>query len=218
MNISKPSAPLNPEVLNNLLLDSNRGEVDDLKKQLYDLRQKRSNYTAFGKYVPATGFLVFLIFIAAYIKWESQYLLFVGAFYLIVAIAFPLFTYAGVLDTEIEAIESEIALRLTGAEATEQRAERLFKSHEIDLRRYYQQTLRHSAFVFAAGIGCKLALAEFGAAETYDDDSLLNIRKELIAYGIPDEIASKLVRTVSRIIIDSSQAPGGQQTPTIVPY
>jgi hypothetical protein len=150
----KPTATFKPEVLQRLVLDPDKSEVEDLRRQLQELRQKRSYYTALGKFVPATGLLVFAVFYAIYLKWESQYLLAVGTFYLVVAIAFPAFTNASAVDTEIEAIESEIALRLTGAEATEQRAERLFKSHGIDLRRYYQQTLRHSAFVFAAGIGC----------------------------------------------------------------
>jgi hypothetical protein len=131
-------------------------EVEDLKRQLQELRQKRSYYAALGRLAPATGFLVFIGFLSIYLLkwWQSPIPLAIGGFYLIIAVVFPLFTYAGALDTEIEAIESEIALRLTGAEATEQRAERLFRSHGIDLRRYYQQTLRHSAVVFVAGMVC----------------------------------------------------------------
>jgi hypothetical protein len=152
--MEKPTASFRPEVLQRLASDPEKIQVEDLRRQLQELRQKRSYYTALGKFVPATGLLVFVLFYVIYLNWGSQYLLAVGTFYLVVAIAFPAFTNAGAIDTEVEAIESEIALRLTGAEATEQRAERLFKSHGIDLRRYYQQTLRHSAFVFAAGIGC----------------------------------------------------------------
>src|SRR5215216_4059133 len=143
-----------PATIKSLVADQSSGEVDELRAQLHELRQKRSYYGAIGRFVPATGLLVFIALFAIYFVWDSQLALVIGTFYLIVAIVFPAFTYAGALDTEIEAVESEIALRLTGAEATEQRAERLFRSHGIDLRRYYQQTLRHSAFVFAAGIGC----------------------------------------------------------------
>jgi hypothetical protein len=145
---------VNAAALEPLVSDRGDGEVNELRAQLQELRQKRSYYGVIGRFVPVTGVLIFMGLFGVYFKWDSQLALVIGTFYLIVAIAFPAFTYAGALDTEIEAVESEIALRLTGAEATEQRAERLFRSHGIDLRRYYQQTLRHSAFVFAAGIGC----------------------------------------------------------------
>lgn len=152
--VEKPALSFKSHILKDVAPQLKISEVDDLRRQLQSLREKRSYYTAFGRVVPATGVLVFVVLIAIYWNWGSQLALVIGAFYLIVAIVFPVFTYAGALDTEIEAIESEIALRLTGAEATEQRAERLFRSHGIDLRRYYQQTLRHSGFVFISGIGC----------------------------------------------------------------
>jgi hypothetical protein len=125
---------LRPELLKDLFPDSASAEVEDLRRQLQELWQKRSYYTRVRRVVPATGFAVFIASLAAYywLGWELP--LAIGTFYLIVAIIFPLFDYAGGLDTEIEAIESEIALRKTGAEATEQRAERLFRSHGIDLR------------------------------------------------------------------------------------
>jgi hypothetical protein len=61
----------------------------------------------------------------------------------------------------------------------------------------------------------KLAVAEFATADTYDVASL---QEKLIAYGIPDEIAKKLIRAVSRIIITSSKTSEGPAPPTTVPY
>jgi hypothetical protein len=148
--------PINHDALSALISPPTSDDVADLRRHLLELRQKHSYFAAVGKIVPAVGMLIFVLAFASYIFGilDFRIAIAVGAFYLTVAVVFRLFTNAGELATEIEAVESEIALRQTGADATEQRAERLFKSHEIDLRRYYQQTLRHSTLVFAAGFGC----------------------------------------------------------------
>jgi hypothetical protein len=85
---------------------------------------------------------------------ETAGWLYASIFYLVVAIALPILNFGEAGRAEIETLETEIILRVTGAEAVEQRAERSFKSHEIGLRRYYQQTLRHSNVIFFTGVGC----------------------------------------------------------------
>ncbi|MBR0724809.1 hypothetical protein [Bradyrhizobium manausense] len=197
-SIDGPGKTFNPEAFKDFDLDLNKSEVEGLRRQLQELRQKRSYYTALGRFVPATGLLFFVAFFAIYIKWQSPYLLAAGAFYLIVAIAFPMFSYAGAIDTEIEAIESEIALRLTGAEATEQRAERLFKAHGIDLRRYYQQTLRHSAFVFATGISCVVLGFGIVGYTLYDLKHVEGLSEKVLtgAFGLVSGVLTNFVAAI----------------------
>jgi hypothetical protein len=133
-----------------------RSEIEEIRDRLNQVRAKRSLYGTLGRWIPAAGIVLSATTIWSSIEWfdNNRALEFIGIVYLLMGLLFPLFNYAGALDTEIEALESEIALRMTDADASEQRAERLFKSHGIDLRRYYQQTLRQSSCIFVAGIGC----------------------------------------------------------------
>jgi hypothetical protein len=129
--------------------------LHELQRTLRNLRERKAHLSSASKIVHGFGIIIFLASVFVYfVVYPRIAILLAGGFYLIVSIAFPILSESTNLDTEIEAVESEITLRGTGADATEQRAEQLFKSHSIDLRRYYQQTLRHSTVVFMAGLAC----------------------------------------------------------------
>ena len=57
-------------------------------------------------------------------------------------------------DTDILALESELDLLETTEVAPEQRAEKLFKHHQYELQKYYDQTLQHSKWIFVVGVFC----------------------------------------------------------------
>jgi hypothetical protein len=62
-------------------------------------------------------------------------------------------------------LDNEIDLLGISEESVELRAEKLFKLHQLELKRYYDQTLRHSSAIFLVGIGCIiLGFAIVGAA------------------------------------------------------
>jgi len=79
-----------------------------------------------------------------------------GIIYLAISILYPIFDLGESIAIEIEALQSDLSLGVTGNEALEQRAERLFKSHEIGLRRFYDQALKQSNVIFITGIICLL--------------------------------------------------------------
>jgi hypothetical protein len=58
------------------------------------------------------------------------------------------------LEIEIRDIENELDLLSIADTSIEQRAEKLFKLHQFELKKYYDQTLRHSAWIFVVGLVC----------------------------------------------------------------
>jgi hypothetical protein len=58
------------------------------------------------------------------------------------------------LEIEIRDIENELDLLSIKDTSIEQRAEKLFKLHQFELKKYYDQTLRHGAWIFYTGLAC----------------------------------------------------------------
>ena len=130
-----------------------------LEAELEVAKQKRRFYQITAKAVPAMGVVIFIICLIVYFSEEASrntFWLIFGIIYLAVSICFPLLKIGSNADIEIEAIENELLLATTGTDAVEQRAERLFKNHELELRRYYGQALKHNALIFYAGVLCVL--------------------------------------------------------------
>ncbi|MEL6718993.1 MAG: hypothetical protein AAFP82_09780 [Bacteroidota bacterium] len=123
----------------------------------------------------------------------------IGVFYLLIAIIFPSFKIGKSLNTEIDSLQSELMLGLTSSDAVEERAERLFKSHEIDLKKYYDQALSHSASIFFAGIICLgIGFAFIGASIFIITKS--NFHESMIAMEKYDKILVAILGTVSGIL------------------
>jgi hypothetical protein len=55
---------------------------------------------------------------------------------------------------ELQEIDNEIDLLDIKESSLEERAEKLFKQHHIELKKYYDQNLRQSSLLFKVGIGC----------------------------------------------------------------
>ena len=85
-----------------------------------------------------------------------------GFFFLLVSLLRP----ASNIAIRILDIEDEIdLLSISSASIDEQRAEKLFKLHQIELKKYYDQTLRHSTWIFFVGVACiGLGFGAIGAA------------------------------------------------------
>jgi hypothetical protein len=89
--------------------------------------------------------------------WHNKVFLGIGLFYGIVCIIGSLVMPNGAeKDTELLALESELDLLESETVSSELRAEKLFKNHQIGLKQYYDQTLRHSGWIFIVGITCIL--------------------------------------------------------------
>jgi len=133
-------------------------KVDYLRRERHIAKQKQKFYATLNRSVPISGIIIFVIMMLVYWFDGARHIvwLVLGLFYLAVALVTPLFPLGASITEEIDAIENEIGLLASGAEVIEQRAERLFKNHEIDLRKYYRQTLKHGNVIFLAGLICIL--------------------------------------------------------------
>ncbi len=137
------------------------GETDPNVKKLRDeieqAKARKHLFDQFGKVLPLTGVVICVTMLLLYFSLEKDpVFLGIGIFYFVIVLIYPVFNLSKSIGLEIEALQSELSLILTGVEAIEQRAERLFKSHEINLRRYYDQALTQSGFIFVVGIVCIL--------------------------------------------------------------
>lgn len=131
-----------------------KSEVEKLRQQVELTKKKKLFFDNLKKAVPIIGFTISAALFIMYYIFESKPLAIIGSFYLVVAIAYPLTNVGKSIELEIDALQSEISLKSTGTDATEERAERLFKSHEIDLKRYYDLALKQNSSIFIAGLIC----------------------------------------------------------------
>ncbi|WKA53438.1 TRADD-N-associated membrane domain-containing protein [Planococcus shixiaomingii] len=60
-------------------------------------------------------------------------------------------------QTDLQEIEKELDLLDTSLSSKEERAEKLFKHHHLELKRYYDENLKQSSWVFIVGIVCIFA-------------------------------------------------------------
>jgi hypothetical protein len=80
-----------------------------------------------------------------------------SALYGVIFLTLPILRPLGPLDSSIRVIESEVDLLESRDASEEERAEKFFKVHQIEIKKYYDQTLSHSAWIFWFGILCILA-------------------------------------------------------------
>jgi hypothetical protein len=58
------------------------------------------------------------------------------------------------VEPEIRSLENEIDLLNIDVASLEARSEKLYRNHQYELEKYYDQTLRHSSYIFTTGIVC----------------------------------------------------------------
>ncbi|WP_257149104.1 TRADD-N-associated membrane domain-containing protein [Bacillus cereus] len=56
--------------------------------------------------------------------------------------------------TELQEIENELDLLSISHSSLEERSEKLFKHHHLELKRYYDENLKQSSWIFVVGIVC----------------------------------------------------------------
>ena len=88
-----------------------------------------------------------------YLVTKSYYSFFLFLYGLIFLL-FPIVFSAREIEIEIRDIENELDLLNISEDSIEQRAEKQFKLHQLELKKYYDQTLRHSSWIFFGGIFC----------------------------------------------------------------
>ncbi|PEC09607.1 TRADD-N-associated membrane domain-containing protein [Bacillus toyonensis] len=68
----------------------------------------------------------------------------------------PLSRPSMVYIVELQEIENELDLLSISHSSLEERSEKLFKHHHLELKRYYDENLKQSSWIFIVGIACIL--------------------------------------------------------------
>lgn len=124
-----------------------------IERELRDLRRRFRIRTATGRLYLVTGILITFVTPFVYFSTLNPVML-LGILYGVLFMAFPLAAPPGEIETEIQRVEGELDLLTISDTSAEQRAEKLFKLHQFELKKYYDQTLKHSSWIFFVGIAC----------------------------------------------------------------
>jgi hypothetical protein len=130
---------------------SDRASV--LREELKALRTRRGRRGRLIRLYTFTGILMVIGSLVGFGLTKSHWVLIIGGY----GMAFLLIPFAGSSrddDTNILSLEGELDLLETTQILPEQRAEKLFKHHQYELQKYYDQTLRHSKWIFIVGLIC----------------------------------------------------------------
>lgn len=124
-----------------------------LREEIWRLRKRRERLARLSRLYIAVGTICTVSGVVLYFthsQKEAVILLGYGALFML----WPAMRSARSFDTDILALEGELDLVTTVEVSVEQRAEKLFKQHQFELQKYYNQTLQHSKWIFVVGVFC----------------------------------------------------------------
>jgi integral membrane sensor domain MASE1 len=127
-----------------------------LRVEIERLRNRHHLEETVHTWMPRAGVLVLTVAVLLYFALGWTWALVIGLLYGLIGLLPLVFPSKATLTAQIEFMEGAELLLSTGGDAKELRAERLFKVHEIDLKRYYALTLRNANLIFVVGVGCVL--------------------------------------------------------------
>lgn len=81
-------------------------------------------------------------------------LLMIFIIYGIILLTFPLIKPLSEQTIELQEVENELDLLSISHSSLEERSEKLFKHHHVELKKYYDENLKQSAWIFIIGIAC----------------------------------------------------------------
>ncbi|EEM06203.1 hypothetical protein bmyco0002_10630 [Bacillus pseudomycoides] len=84
----------------------------------------------------------------------GQFLFTCFFFYSIILGVFPIIRRSSEHVIELQEIENELDLLSISHSSLEERSEKLFKHHHFELKRYYDENLKQSSWIFVIGIAC----------------------------------------------------------------
>lgn len=126
---------------------------EDKYERLDDLRKKKKNIEIFTNVLNIISIILSIIALLLFLFLKFKYgIFFFAASFVIFNVRFlDEIKYS---DSKINEIENEIELSDINASSIEKRAERLFRSHHIELGQYYNEILKQSKTIFKWGIVC----------------------------------------------------------------
>lgn len=180
------------------------GGNDDatLRRELEKHQSRRNEFQIYRNFAPITG-LLFLItgYIISFYMGLNKIWMILGLLYFTISVGIFIAPITGSIDARINAIKDEIELISLDVTDVEQRAERLYKTHEIELKRYYSQVLSHSSMIFYIGVFCILfgfTIISFSVYKLWlDSGTLSNIDKILPAvFGLVSGVLTNFVGAI----------------------
>lgn len=126
---------------------------EDKYKALNGLRTKKKIIVNLSSILIISGLVLFIASLIELLRLNYHYGIsfFIISFFLLNVRFFDELKY---FDSKISEIENEIELNDINATNFEKRAEKLFRSHQIELAQYYNEILRQSKKIFNWGISC----------------------------------------------------------------
>jgi hypothetical protein len=133
------------------LPESTKGFLED---RLRELRQRHSNRASFYRLTLYGGIVLMATCPVSYLIFRNKILSLTFFIYAILALAFATYTSPRDLELEMRQVEDELDLLSIKDASREQRAQKLLKLHQFELKRYYDQTLRQTSIIFIVGLAC----------------------------------------------------------------
>jgi len=129
-----------------------RAELQETKNRLI---QNMSRQKMMVKASLLLGVLIIFAMILMYFFMEmSKSVYLVLTAYATLSLSFPFVASNRESETQVQQIQSELDLLDIDDSSLEKRSEKLFKYHQLELKKYYDQTLRHSSWIFLTGLLC----------------------------------------------------------------
>lgn len=167
--------------------EENKGREADLEKTLRSLKNRYLIRSRMIRLFLIIGLLFVAASPIAYFRFNNP--LYAG-FCLLYGIPFllaPIIRPLSELQIQIKDLENELDLLRVTVSPAEQRAEKLFKSHQYELKKYYDQTLRHSSVIFIVGIGCILigfALVGWALSKVWSSDQSSDTTAKIVVASL----------------------------------
>lgn len=145
------------KIINGTESTEKRKYLDDKLKYLKTRLRKRRIGNRLG-YFSVSGLFFCSIYLEYFIERrlysfiDNKVIIGVIVIYAILLFILTLINSTQIYEDEIKNVENEIEMFEYEDSSIEQRAEKQFKVHQYDLKRYYDQSLRHSSWIFVVGI------------------------------------------------------------------
>lgn len=143
-------------------IDSYISFLNNRKNELKSLLNKRSRnrtlYLGMSIFISAVSIIIFLspddnFLFDSYVFMNNRYLILLMVPYSLFIAFYSLSRFpTATLESEIQDLDEQIELLRCTEENHEVRAERRFRHHEYELKRYYDQTLNQSSKIFYVGV------------------------------------------------------------------
>ena len=128
-------------------------EIERLQREKEEFADKRKYYIIIGASLLLVSFILYIILYRIFNLYETALIL--SSFlilYGVVALAKSFQYFPIEIEDRIFQLQNELDLLSLEDASIEERAEKLFRLHQFELKKYYDQTLKHSKWIFVIGI------------------------------------------------------------------